>query len=156
MNPREASTVTLSSGQAFSVVIIYDEFRSGQQAVQTYQRLMLERGEPAEVQVKTWTFDLLRNRQLNKAAVEDAAEAEVIILAAASQEVPPQIETWFEGWRAQSDNGPASVVAISDSAAKEDPHLSPIENYLRRIASSTGCNLLIEKTDELTSGVVYR
>lgn len=143
MNPTKASGITLASNEALNVFIVYDEFLSGQHAVQTCQRLILQHGEPVDVQVKTCTFDRLRNQRLNSAAVDAATEAEVIIVAAATDEVPPQVETWFEGWRARP--GHASVVAILDSPSKEESNLSPMENYLKRIASSTGCELLIEK-----------
>lgn len=146
MNPKEASSVTVSPSQALNIVIVYDEFLSGQHAVQTCQRLILQQGEPVDVQVKTWTFDLLRNHQLNSAAVRDAAEAEVIILAAASQQVPPQVERWLEAWRSRPGNGRASLVAVLDSPAREESKRSPLEDYLKRFASSTGSNLQIEKT----------
>ena len=146
MNPNLASNnPALSSHPALNVVIVYDEFLSGQHAVQTYHRLMLQHGQPTEVHVKTWTFDRLRDHQLNNAAVKDAADAEVIILAAASEEVPPEVESWVEGWLSRPGNGHAEVVAVLNSPAQADPNLSPMENYLMRVASNSGCDLSIEK-----------
>jgi hypothetical protein len=140
----------LPSNPALNVVIAYEGFASGQHAVQMYHRLMLERGNPADVDIKTWAFNMLRNRKLNNAAVEAAAEAEVIIIATEGEKLPSAVEKWLEGWRRRpTNNHPTSVVGVLDRPAACDNQLSPMEKFLRSVASSTGSDFLMEDTGRL-------
>jgi hypothetical protein len=140
----------LPSNPAFNVVIAYDGFASGQHAVQMYHRLMLERGNPAEVEVRTWAFNMLRNQELNNAAIDDAAAAEVIIVAADSDELPPAVEKWLDGWRLRPANHHhTSVVAVLGQTSAAEKHLSSIEEFLRSVASSTGSDFLVKDTEQL-------
>jgi hypothetical protein len=110
---------------------------------------MLERGDPVDVQVKTWSFNLLRNQKLNNAAVDDAAEAQVIIVAAQGEELPPAVEKWLEHWRIRPTNiHRASVVAVLDLPTQVNGHGSQLEEFLRSVATSTGSEFLLERAEE--------
>jgi len=138
----------MQSKQDFNVLIVYDGFVSGQLAAQTYDRLMLQHGDRADVKLKTWTFDLLKNHKINRTAIEDAAEAQLIILAAACEELPPAVENWLQGWLSHPKKCRGSFVAVRDSSSQCDEELSPVENELQSVVPGTGSRFWIERTAE--------
>jgi len=131
----------------FNVLIVYDEFVSGQRAVQTYYRLMSQQGDLAEVNLKTWTFDLLKNPEINQSAIEDAAEAQIIILAANCEMLPAAVEKWLQGWRLHTNKRHGSFVAVLNPASEPGKELSAVENELQSLIPETGSDFLIERTE---------
>lgn len=126
-------------------MIVYDEFVSGQRAVQTYYRLMLHHGDMADVNLKTWTFDLLKTEEMNRLAVEDAAASQIIILSAACQMLPKSVEKWLQGWRLHKGKPPTAFIAVVDPGDDFDEELSPMESQLQLLTAESGIDFLIEK-----------
>jgi hypothetical protein len=141
-----SAKTTLQSNSDFNVLIVYDEFVSGQRAVQTYYRLMLQQGNVTDVNVKTWTFDLLKNEEINRAAIQDAAEAQLIILAAACEALPGAVENWLQGWLSHTNKRRGSFVAVLDTGEEFENDLTAVENELKAVVPGTGSEFLIEKT----------
>lgn len=144
---RSSAIFDSKSNSTFNVVIVYDAFVSGQRAVQTYHRLMLQHGDVADVNLKTWTFDLLKNSKLNHAAIEDAANAQIIILAADCEVLPVAVEKWLQGWRLHANKRRGSFVAVLNPAPESKKELSPVENELQSVIPETGSDFLVEKTE---------
>lgn len=111
---------------------------------------MLQHGDRANVRLKTYTFDLLKNREFNKTAVKDAARAEIIILAAACEELPAPVVKWLDAWRVRPDKHRGSFIAVLSHGANCDKQFSLIENELKTVSSIVD-NFLIETTRQTST-----
>jgi hypothetical protein len=144
---RSSAIFGLKPNTTFNVVIVYDDFVSGQRAVQTYHRFMLQHGDIADVNLKTWTFDLLKNAKLNHTAIEDAAKAQIIILAAECEVLPAAVEKWLQGWRFHENKRHGSFIAVLNPAGESNKESSPVEDELQSMIPETGSDFLIEKSE---------
>jgi len=96
----------------FNVVIAYDDFEAGKHAVETCSRLVCDLQKHFDVRLKMWTFSLLRNNGVNAAAVKDAAEAPLVIIATASDDLSRAVRKWVELWAPFKSGQHATLAAV--------------------------------------------
>ncbi len=134
------------SKPAYRVVIAYDEFASGRRAVETCHRLISAFKDDFTVLVKVWSFAVLRNTAANLTAASDAAQAQMVMIATSSGELPSAVKKWVEGWLVWSGGRGGMLLALVHAGAAKE-NCCPIENYLRSAAARGGIEFLLEKTD---------
>src|SRR5690348_10836447 len=118
---RAAVSTEVHSKQPYHVVIVYDEFASGQRAVETCHRLTFQFKDAITIRVKVWSFASLRDTAVNLTAATDAAKADMVIVASSSEDLPPAVKKWLEAWVVWNSGGRGMLVAIlNGSAARED------------------------------------
>lgn len=132
---------------AFRVVIAYDEFSSGRRAVETCHRLISEYKDDFTVLVKVWSFAVLRNTAASLTAASDAAQAQMVMIATTSGELPSAVKKWIEEWLVWSGGRRGMLVALVHAGSAKENHC-PIENYLRSAAARGGMEFLLEKTGD--------
>jgi hypothetical protein len=98
--PPLAST-GLEANPAFDVVIAYEDFETGKHAKKTYDFLVEHLGRDCRFTNQMWKFDVLSIPKLREIAVNDAANADIIIVSSHGQELPSHIKEWVEAWLAE-------------------------------------------------------
>jgi hypothetical protein len=99
----------------FRVVIAYDDFTSGKRAMSTVGFLEQRMARGTELRTSMWKFDVLRSAKLHQMAVEDAVEADVIIVASAQNGgLSEEARSWVNGWVAKKRGQTAALIALLD------------------------------------------
>jgi len=125
--------------------MVYDDFASGRHAMEIYHRLISQFDGKCEFRLRDWTIGLLRNHALNDIAIQEATDAQVIIIALGGEELPPAVKKWVEGWRVYRSAPHAILSAFLTCRAHADGSY-PVEDYLRHSAADCGREFLIEKS----------
>jgi hypothetical protein len=100
---------------AFHVVMAYDDFTAGKRAMDACNFLGFQLGDGVELRSNMWKFDILRHARLYEMAVEDAIEADVIIVANASDAgLPDEVVSWIDAWVPRKRGQTAALVALLD------------------------------------------
>jgi hypothetical protein len=98
----------------------YDDFASGKRAMDAYHFLVSQLGGGAELRSSMWKFDVLRSTKLNQIAVDDAIEADVIIVAnARNGGLPDSVKTWITGWVPRKRGQAAALMALVDFTGED-------------------------------------
>ncbi|MFO1475384.1 MAG: hypothetical protein U1F98_01875 [Verrucomicrobiota bacterium] len=127
----------------FRVVMAYDDFLSGQRALATCQFLSTRLGRGVELRSSMWKFDVLRNPGLARMAVEDASEADVIIIANAPRTgLPNEVRAWIQSWLPRKKGQFAALVALMDFTDKDNRESREAHAFLKRAAAETGIDFL--------------
>jgi hypothetical protein len=112
-----ASFTSLEDNSVFNVVIVYEDFASGQRAKGVLDSIARQQLDvDCEVIHNLWKFDVLRMPRLRKIAANDAAMADLIILALHEDYgVPAHIKAWIESWLPQKPGQAAAMVVLLDA-----------------------------------------
>lgn len=155
-SPADATvSMEVQSKQPYHVVIAYDEFASGQRAVETCYRLTSQFKDTVDVRVKVWSFGSLRNTAVNLTAASDAAKADMVMIAFSREKLPPSVKKWIEASVLWNGGAHGMLVAILNGAAANEDYPSA-EAYLRFVTASRGMEFLLEKNGNAeTSGVFF-
>jgi hypothetical protein len=98
----------------FRVVIAYEDFRAATRAQRAYDFLRANLTHAWQVTSQRWKFELLRIPALRKMAIEDAAKADLIIIAChGDRELPGEVDVWMETWRGLKA-GAVALIALLD------------------------------------------
>jgi hypothetical protein len=135
----------MQSKQLYNVAIAFDEFASGKCAFQACHRLISEFKDDVALQVKFWSFADLRNSAVNLTAARDAARAQMVMVAASSEEPPWAVKKWIEWSLAWNGEEHGMLVALLN-IGRASENCSSTEAYLRLVAASRGMKFLLQKT----------
>src|SRR5882757_884128 len=87
---------------ALTVLIAYDDFAAGKLAMETRHIFAGQFGRDCEFHDNMWKFDALQIPKLREIAAAEAAEADIIIIAAyEGGRLPPEVVSWMELWVAK-------------------------------------------------------
>jgi hypothetical protein len=128
------SHIKPKSAPSFEVVLAYQDFSSGIRAKEFFDRLVRDHGSLFHFLCHLWKFDVLLAPELGDQAVSDAANADMIVIAAHAQtELPHAVKDWVELWLRQTRT-PGALVALLEDV--QPPVGSPfaVPNYLREVA----------------------
>jgi hypothetical protein len=122
----------------FKILIAYETFSSGVRAREMSERLAARLQSEFEMSSDIWKFELLNHPQLREQAATEAAEADMVIMAARrAADLPAHIRDWIESWLPQRKEGSAAaLVALLDEPEEEESRAEtpPLGAYLRRVA----------------------
>jgi hypothetical protein len=105
--------------------------------------LMRDLGERCKVVQHVWVFSTFRMTELQEIAAEEAALADLVIIAARQAEsLPEEVKSWIERWLQQKGKRKALLVALLDRAYDGAPN--PIRAYLQEVANRGGFELLVD------------
>lgn len=117
---------------AFNVVIAYEDFETGQNARKTYDFLVEHLGNEFCLNNQMWKFDVLAMPKLREIAANDAAAADLILVALrGNNELPAEVREWMELWLRQGTRAIA-VVALFEVPGQPVGNL--IRDYLADVA----------------------
>jgi hypothetical protein len=118
----------------FSVVIVYEDFRTGKQAKRACDFLEENLSHEWRVTSQMWKFEVLSIPELREIAAKDAAMANLIIVSSrGDDELPADVKDWIEMWRGYED-GAVALVALFDHPPERAEHAHATHAYLESVA----------------------
>jgi hypothetical protein len=123
----------------------YDDFAGGKRAIDTCHFLMGKMGGGVELRSTMWKFDVLRSAKLNQIAVEDAVEADVIIVATTQNGgLPPELQKWIQTWAPLKRGQAAVLVALIDCTGQDTREPDLAAAFLKQAAANAGIDFLAQ------------
>jgi hypothetical protein len=127
----------------FRVVMVYDDFTAGKRAMDTCNFLLLQLGGGVKLSSSMWKFDVLRCSKLMEMAVEDAVDADVIIVANGPNcGLPDKVIHWLKSWTLARRGGSAALVALMDYTGDDPQEPDRAQVLLKQAASTAGIDFL--------------
>jgi hypothetical protein len=125
----------------------YDDFASGKRAMDACHLMVSQLRGGAELRSSMWKFDVLRSDKLNQIAVEDAIDADVIIVAnARNTGLPDAVKTWINGWVPRKRGQSAALVALLDFSEDEAQLAGRARALLKEAAAAARIDFLPQET----------
>jgi len=132
----------------FDLVVGYADNVTRNRALVLYDRLAQQLLDEYDFQCAWWKFDHLRDESLLAQAIDDAAEANMIMLSiSARSDLPPVAKTWIEGWASNKIPGKSALVALVDMAGQPAQAPCPVQSYLQQVARRASMDLFFHATD---------
>lgn len=95
--PPQFNAVPAEFTPTFNVVIAYEDFEAGKQAMTTYDFLARHLGSECRCFNQMWKFEVLGIPKLREMAASDAMSADMLIIACGkSKELPAAVKQWLE------------------------------------------------------------
>ena len=135
------------SEAAFNIVIAYEDFETGKQAMRLYETLVQSLGTECQFRNQMWKFDVLGIPKLREMAAKDVAEAEVVIIACRGNELADDIKAWIELWVAETRIQPLALVALIDCPAADAVMVRDVRNYLESVALRGQMEFFVQPDD---------
>ena len=143
MTGHHSRQVGLGGVPALKVVALYDGFISAVYAHEAVGSLAMAVRPFMDVESSAWSFAMLSRLDLRHPSIREAAEADMIIIAAdASLPLPPHIRTWLTRSLQENGKGAPLIVAIHEEDAEQAEATSPLHEDLGYIAERWGTPLL--------------
>jgi hypothetical protein len=130
------------------VLIAYEDYRVGRWSKQLFDRLQCRLESDQFLSVLFWKFDVLRFPQLKALAVDDAAEADLIVFAGYNNaDLPAFVKSWIGQWAPRKDRGSGSLVALLGDPAGPTSKQGDIESFLQHAACCSGLDFIVCHTE---------
>jgi hypothetical protein len=97
------------------VVSIYEDLGSRDLLLHLCDALAWKFRDDLEFQFDWWRFKYLADPAIAMEAAQSAAQADLILLAAQSPELPVDVQRWFEGWLPNRRAGGGALVLVEPS-----------------------------------------
>lgn len=130
-NPLLPGEFSSEEHPAVKVVIAYEDLPTGQRAMATCEHLIRQLGHDFEFTTSLWNFEVLCVSELKQVAAQDAAEADMVMIAAHGRRIlPAEVKDWVNSWLAREHEGGRALVALLDSAQTRPKAKSQRPSYL--------------------------
>jgi hypothetical protein len=127
-----------------NVVIAFEDATAGKYADHFYDRLKERLGVEFEFTRYQWSFALLQDPGVRDAAAQDAAMADIVIIAThGDSELPEHVDYWFQAWVGRNAN-PMALVALFDQPAASAEVREEVRSSLARVAQTAGMDFFAE------------
>lgn len=128
-------------GQAFQMVIVYEDEASARRALDTSELLLREVGDICVVQTNSWKVNLLAHPRIRAHSAAAARAADAVIISVAER-VPTGLIHWVESWLSQPSGHRAALIALFDP--EHDGDADADRARLRQIALRAGVDFFGE------------
>jgi hypothetical protein len=126
----------------FTVVIVYEDFGTGIDAKRACNFLAASFTHQWHVVRHMWKFELLGVDELREIAAQDAAMADLIIIACHREhDLPADVKKWVETWRAYQGEA-VGLIGLFDGAPGGANHACVTQAYLKHIAKQSHLEFL--------------
>jgi hypothetical protein len=116
-----------------AVVSIYDHLGDRDLLLQLCGSLAWKFKDEVDFQVDWWRFKYLADPEIAMEAAQKAAQADLILLAAQSPDLPVYVRGWFEEWLPNREATDGALVLVQPSLEGASQSF-PMRSYLRRTA----------------------
>jgi len=126
------------------VVIAFEDAAAGRHAQGFYDHLKERLGAEFEFTRYQWSFNLLQDALVSDAAAQDAALADIVIIAThGTSELPKHVDRWFQAWVGRNA-GPMALVALFDQPSVSAETREEVRASLARIAQTASMDFFAE------------
>jgi hypothetical protein len=107
------------------------------------QGLMRDLGERCKVIQHVWVFSTFRMAELQAIAADEAAVADLVVIAARQTHgLPEEVKSWIEKWLQRKGERQTVLVALLQRPYDGVP--GPVWVYLQEVAKRGGLELLVD------------
>ena len=132
--------------KSINAVAAYEDAPTDARVNEFCRTLVRNFGRNCEVTKQMWLLNELRMPQLRAIAANDAAVADIVIIAIHhSESLPAELKDWIETWLARKGKHPPVLLALLDPAHQGDS--SSLRVYLEGVAKKERLEL-ITQSDE--------
>lgn len=143
---------TPASNHWLKIVIGYGDLADGHRAMKTCQRLIERLGREFQFSTSLWKFNLLGAPKQTKAAAQDAAEADMLIISTRGVgELPGEVKKWVSALAGKGRGGARALIALLDEADERGEGVSPIHSYLQKVAQQANVEFFSSKFPDSAS-----
>ncbi len=137
----------LSNSPNLNVVLAYEDYAAGIDAVRTLSRLAQRPVLAGAFDAPAvWPFQTLAGPALRSIAAQEAAMADLIIVAAhCPGPLPIPVRQWIELWLGLREPSPAALVALLDGVDDDTHAPASIEPYLLHCAERAGMDFFAQR-----------
>ena len=106
------------------VLMAYEDLNMALRAMNVVALVAREAGDILKIQFAMWRFDYLNSPAMREAAVRQAQQADIIVVAPknSSGRMSDSVTSWLEQWIGRRQVHPGALVAVFDPAT--GPHLA--------------------------------
>jgi hypothetical protein len=123
------------------VVIAYDNLQTAKRAEAIYERLAERLGESFDFEQHLWRFDVLEEERFRAEAAQDAAAADILIVATMNDaQLPAAVQSWLEA-SLQQHRGVSALVALLQHQS------APVQPYLEDVARRGGMDFFAQSEE---------
>jgi hypothetical protein len=160
------------------VLLLYEDVATGLRAWQPFDQLVRRLKLDADLQVRMWKFEWLREPAMRQQAIEESLDADIILLATHGHcELSEHVKSWFARWLALKPPRPRALVVSLDENAREPsgrngvlaqlqamarpsdlqvfPHFAPAPHSERELTAES-IHRHADTWSELLEGIVHR
>jgi hypothetical protein len=138
------------AGNRVCAVAAYEDSATEARINEFCANLARQLGEACELNKQMWLLTELRVPRLRAIAAEDAAQAHLLIVAVHHcEELPAELEKWFEQWLARKAKRSTLLIALLDPVYSGVS--AGLRTYLESIARKAHAEFLVQSED----GVSY-
>ncbi len=128
-----------ASFRALRVAVVYEDFAAGRRAQAAWEQVQQLLGTGLPAIDASWKFDVLRLPKLRQIAAEDAAGADLVVIAShETASLPACVHTWMDLWLGQRSGQPQSLLALLGATPPEPDAGIPLERELAEMATRAG------------------
>jgi hypothetical protein len=128
-----------------SVVAIYEDTGSREWLLELSNTLTERFKREVTFEVDWCRFKYLADPRIAKETAQSATQADLILLAQKSPELPGYVQGWFEGWAPNRESGEGALVLVHPSPKGTSRSLA-LHSYLRQTAKRANLDYLRLKT----------
>ena len=132
--------------QKLVAVAVYEDPSTESRVVEFCLRLSQELGQNCELVKQMWPLSELRMPQLRTIAADDAANADLIIIAVhPGESLPDTMQSWIAMWAKRKGNRPSVLMALFDHL--ERGASSSMQIHLREVAKKRKMEFLAQSEE---------
>ena len=131
-----------SDAKPFRMLSIYDSEEAGRDATHTSNLVLRELGDTIEADRSTWNLHSLDTKAICSLAAEEAARADVIVIALAGDKPSDTLKKWTAAWQKSRElNG--GLLALIPSGDSENG--GDLADFLYETAVTANMDFLCQK-----------
>jgi len=116
-----------------AVVSIYEDHGGRDLLLQLCDSLVLKFKDEVDFQVDWWRFKFLADPEIAMEASQKAVQADLILFAPHSPELPVYVQGWFEDWLPNRDAAEGALVLVQPSPQAASQFI-PLRSFMRQTA----------------------
>lgn len=129
-----------------ATVAAYEDSHTDARVHEFCQTLERYLGEKCKVSKQMWLINELRMPQLRAIAADEAAAADLVIVAIHhAQSLPTEVKEWIDLWVRQKRRHPIVLLALLDPAYRGDSGC--LKSYLKEASSKGKIEFLVHNED---------
>ena len=123
MNAIESNVECRKPGEAWSVVVLYEDTGTRERAMAVCDHLVQQFWTEVEFKFHWWRADFLQDSGMAATAASNAAEADfVIFCTSADSELSAAVNAWLESWIERRGGREGALIDLTEAATGQAQH----------------------------------
>jgi len=126
-------------------VLAYEDYLTGTRAKVGLDKVTQGLGNQFAFYTSSWKFSVLDVADLREIAASEAAEADILVIAAyEGRDLPQSVHAWIDSWTLRRNEGGCLLAVLMNEEGPLQP-VSLVCEHLRVVAAKAGMDFLTQK-----------